>query len=185
MRVPTNRKIRRAVLALRTGPLCSKQGADILRIFCLIRFRRLFTYPVPGVLPVKHRRHRINFVWSSLYCFFSYTNKFGQFRTCMHNVRSAQHMQDKSYFYRTTKPYSWDRFISYLYVYIYIYILQEVSVLLDVVKIYLSAVTSGLDCMHSAASVLDCAASRSVSSKPSPVWFLPVLGYSSQLSFKA
>ncbi len=66
----------------------------------------------------------------------------------------------------------------------YIHILQEVSVLLDVVKIYLSAVTSGLDCMHSAASVLDCEACRSVSSKPSPVWF-PVLGYSSQLSFKA
>ncbi len=88
MRVLTNRKIRRAVLALRTGPLCSKYGAVILRNFCLIRFRRLFTYPVPGFLPVKHRQHRINFVRSSLYYFFSYTNKFGQFCTCMH---IAQH----------------------------------------------------------------------------------------------
>jgi hypothetical protein len=165
MRVLTNRKLRRAVLALRTGPLSSKQGADILRNFCLIRFRRLFTYPVPGVLPLKHRRHRTNFVRSSLYYFFSYTNKFGQFRTCMHNDRSAQHRTS----HISIELRNHIREIALFHTCTYIYILQEVSVFLDVVKIYLSAVTSGLDCRHNATSVLDCAACRSVSSNPSPV----------------
>ncbi len=54
-----------------------KLGADILRIFCLVRFRRLFAHVTPGFLTVIHRRHRIN-VRSGLYWIFSYANKFGE-----------------------------------------------------------------------------------------------------------
>ncbi len=41
---------------LSLGPLSSNWGIVVLRIFCLAWLRRLFTYTVPGFLPVKLRQ---------------------------------------------------------------------------------------------------------------------------------
>ncbi len=60
------------------GPLSSKWGADILRIFAWSVSQIFFAHVTPNFLTLKHRRHGINFMRNGLYHFFSYANKFGE-----------------------------------------------------------------------------------------------------------
>ncbi len=61
------------------GPFCSKWGDNFSRISGLVPFCRFCTHNSWIFLERKHRQHRIKCVRNSMYCVFSYTNKFGEY----------------------------------------------------------------------------------------------------------